>query len=238
MPTCCAHYKQSEYGKVILPFTVLRRLDCVLEPAKAAVLIEKTKREKAGLNPDQFLFKQTQASFYNTDAMDMKKLVGDQHNIAENLRAYIAAFSPAVRGIFENFEFHSQIDKLAKAGLLYRVTEKFNTIDLHPNAVSNADMGAVPVACSAWQASTWQPEPRGTLDPVRRCCFCCTWLRRCGWRLMAAAALVLCSMARRCLQAVRCGQRALPKLATADCKAHRAGQSVSGNQWPHQPHGA
>ena len=136
-------YKQSEYGKVILPFTVLRRLDCVLEPTKSAVLLEKTKREKADLNPDQFLLKLTGASFYNTSQLDMKKLMGDQHNIAENLRAYIAAFSPAVRDIFENFEFHTQIDKLAKAGLLYMMTEKFTTIDLHPNTVSNADMGAV-----------------------------------------------------------------------------------------------
>ena len=136
-------YKQAEYGKVVLPFTVLRRLDCVLEPTKVAALIEKTKREKAGLNPDPFLLKLTGASFYNTSELDMKKLMGDQHNIAENLRAYIAAFSPAVRDIFENFEFHAQIDKLAKAGLLYMVTEKFAAIDLHPNVVSNADMGAV-----------------------------------------------------------------------------------------------
>ncbi len=136
-------YKQSEYGKVILPFTVLRRLDCVLEPTKAAVLLEKTKREKAGLNPDQFLLKKTDTFFYNTSPLDLKKLMGDQDHIAENLRAYLQAFSPAVRDIFESFEFHTQIDKLAKSGLLYMVTEKFANIDLHPNVVSNAEMGAV-----------------------------------------------------------------------------------------------
>ena len=136
-------FKQSEYGKVILPFTVLRRLDCVLEPTKAGVLLEKAKREAVGINPESFLLRATGVHFYNTSPLDLKKLMGDQDHIAENLRAYVQAFSPAVRDIFEHFEFHTQIDKLAKAGLLYLVTEKFTTIDLHPNAVSNAEMGAV-----------------------------------------------------------------------------------------------
>jgi type I restriction enzyme M protein len=136
-------YKQSEYGKVILPFTVLRRLDCVLEATKPAVLAEKDKREKAGLNPEPFLLKTSKQLFYNTSPLDLKKLMGDQDHIGENLRAYMQAFSPAVRDIFESFEFHTQIDKLAKSGLLYLVTEKFATIDLHPAAVSNARMGAV-----------------------------------------------------------------------------------------------
>ena len=136
-------YKQSEYGKVILPFTVLRRLDCVLEATKADVLAEKAAREAAGLNPEPFLLRKSGQFFYNTSPLDLKKLMGDQDHIGENLRAYMQAFSPAVRDIFESFEFHTQIDKLAKSGLLYMVTEKFATIDLHPNVVSNAEMGAV-----------------------------------------------------------------------------------------------
>jgi len=136
-------YKQSEYGKVILPFTVLRRLDCVLEATKAAVLAEKTKREAAGLNPEPFLLRKSGQLFFNTSPLDLKKLMGDQDHIGENLRAYLQAFSPAVRDIFESFEFHTQIDKLAKSGLLYLVTEKFANIDLHPEVVSNAQMGAV-----------------------------------------------------------------------------------------------
>jgi len=136
-------YKPADYGKVILPFTVLRRLDCVLEATKAAVLTEKATREAAGLNPEPFLLRKSGQFFYNTSPLDLKKLMGDQDHIGENLRAYLQAFSPAVRDIFESFEFHVQIDKLAKAGLLYMVTEKFATIDLHPDAVSNADMGAV-----------------------------------------------------------------------------------------------
>ncbi|MEI6673937.1 MAG: class I SAM-dependent DNA methyltransferase [Verrucomicrobiota bacterium] len=136
-------YKQSEYGKVILPFTVLRRLDCVLEATKPAVLVEKTKREQAKLNPEPFLLKKSRQLFFNTSPLDLKKLMGDQDHIGENLRAYMQAFSPAVRDIFESFDFHTQIDKLAKSGLLYLVTEKFANIDLHPDAVSNAQMGAV-----------------------------------------------------------------------------------------------
>ena len=136
-------YKQSEYGKVILPFTVLRRLDCVLEATKAAVLAEKEKREKAGLNAEPFLLRKAGQHFYNTSPLDLKKLMGDQNHVGENLRAYMQAFSAPVRDIFEKFDFHTQIDRLQKAGLLYLVTEKFVNVDLHPNVISNADMGAV-----------------------------------------------------------------------------------------------
>jgi type I restriction enzyme M protein len=136
-------YKQSEYGKVILPFTVLRRLDCVLEKTKPAVLAEREKRKKAGVNPEPFLLRKSGELFYNTSPLDLKRLMGDQDHVGENLRSYMQAFSPAVRDIFESFEFHTQIERLAKAGLLYLVAEKFANIDLHPNSVSNAQMGAV-----------------------------------------------------------------------------------------------
>lgn len=136
-------YKQSEYGKVILPFTVLRRLDCVLEATKPAVLAEYAKQQKADLNPEPFLLRKAGQSFYNISPMDMKTLMGDQDHIAENLYAYIQAFSPAVRDIFERFDFYTQIDRLAKAKLLYQVTEKFSNIDLHPETVSNSQMGLV-----------------------------------------------------------------------------------------------
>ncbi|WP_417385363.1 type I restriction-modification system subunit M [Gimesia sp.] len=136
-------YKQSEYGKVILPFTVLRRLDCVLEPTKDAVLKEKEKREAAKINPEPFLKKKSQQLFYNTSPLDIKKLMGDQDHIRENLFSYIESFSDSVRDIFECFEFHTQVERLAKAGLLYLVTEKFANIDLHPQFVTNAQMGLV-----------------------------------------------------------------------------------------------
>jgi len=134
-------YKQSEYGKVILPFTVLRRLDCVLEPTKAAVLAELKAKTEMGLNPEPFLLRVAQQGFYNTDPLDLGKLMGDQDNIRANLARYVEGFSPAVRDIFEQFDFLAQIDRLAKAGLLYQVTERFAGIDLHPNKVDNAAMG-------------------------------------------------------------------------------------------------
>lgn len=136
-------YKQSEYGKVILPFTVLRRLDCVLEPTKAAVLAEFDEKTKAGLNPDPFLLRKAGQSFYNTSPLDMRKLMGDQDHIRENLFAYVQGFSPSVRDIFERFDFATQIERLAKNGLLYQVAEKFAGIDLHPEAVDNHAMGLV-----------------------------------------------------------------------------------------------
>ncbi len=136
-------YKQSEYGKVILPFTVLRRLDCVLEGTKSKVLAEKAKREAAGVDPHPFLLRASGHTFYNTSKLDLPKLLGDQDHLAQNLTAYLHAFSPDARDIFERFEFQTQIDRLAKAGLLYLVAEKFANIDLHPKRVDNAQMGHV-----------------------------------------------------------------------------------------------
>ena len=137
-------YKQSEYGKVILPFTVLRRLDCVLEATKPAVLAELARRQKLCVNPEPFLLRATgDLKFFNTSPLDMKKLVGDADHIKENLYAYIQAFSADVRDIFECFDFYVQIERLAKAGLLYQVTQRFAQVDLHPKAVGNTQMGAV-----------------------------------------------------------------------------------------------
>ncbi|MDO8417029.1 MAG: class I SAM-dependent DNA methyltransferase [Agitococcus sp.] len=136
-------YKQSEYGKVILPFTVLRRLDCVLEATKPDVLAEIDAKQSLGINLEPFLLRKSGASFYNSSPIDMKKLMGDQDHIKENLYSYMQAFSPAVRDIFERFDFFTQIERLHKCNLLYQVAEKFATIDLHPEAVSNNDMGQV-----------------------------------------------------------------------------------------------
>ncbi len=136
-------YKQADYGKVILPFTVLRRLDCVLEPTKQAVLDEFAAKTAQGVNPEPFLLRKAKQSFYNTHALNLPKLIGDQDNIAQNLYVYVQAFSPEVRDIFEHFEFATQVDRLAKAGLLYQVTEKFARIDLHPHKVDNHQMGLI-----------------------------------------------------------------------------------------------
>src|SRR5690606_4247901 len=86
-------YKQSEYGRVILPFTVLRRMDCVLAPTKAKVLAEFGKRTSAGVNPDPFLKRIVgTAGFYNTSELDLPTLLGDQDHIAQNLYSYIQGF--------------------------------------------------------------------------------------------------------------------------------------------------
>lgn len=136
-------YKQSEYGKVILPFTVLRRMDCVLEETKKTVLAELVARKSAGVNPEPFLLRKAKQSFYNTSPMDMKTLMGDQDHIGINLKAYIQSFSPNVRDIFERFDIYTQVDRLEKCSLLYQVTEKFTGIDLHPETVTNTEMGTV-----------------------------------------------------------------------------------------------
>lgn len=136
-------YKQSDYGKVILPFTVLRRLDCVLESTKEAVLAEYAEKQKAGINPEPFILRKAGQSFYNTSPLDMKKLMGDPENISANLYSYIQGFAPSVRDVFDHFEFNTQVERLSKAGLLYQVTEKFAQVDLHPDVVSNVQMGSV-----------------------------------------------------------------------------------------------
>ena len=136
-------YKQSEYGRVILPFTVLRRLDCVLEATKPAVLAEYQAKQAQGITPDPFVLRVAGQSFFNVSQLDMKKLMGDQDHISQNLYSYINGFSPTVRDIFEQFEFHTQVERLAKAGLLYQVAERFTQVDMHPNQVSNHQMGLV-----------------------------------------------------------------------------------------------
>lgn len=136
-------YKQSDYGKVILPFTVLRRLDCVLEATKPAVLAELAAKTAQGVNPTPFLQRKAGLRFFNQSPLDLPKLLGDPDHITANLVSYVQGFSAEVRDIFDHFEFHAQVERLSKAGLLYPVAEKFAQIDLHPDHVSNAQMGGV-----------------------------------------------------------------------------------------------
>ena len=134
-------YKQSEYGKVILPLTVLRRLDCVLEPTKAAVL-ERAERLRGRVeNIDPVLRSVSGEQFYNTSPLDFRRLRDDSGQIAGNLAAYIGGFSPEAREVIDKFDFHVQIARLDRANLLYLVLSKFAEIDLHPTSVSNLEMG-------------------------------------------------------------------------------------------------
>jgi type I restriction enzyme M protein len=135
-------YKQADYGKVILPFTVLRRLDSALEATKTAVL---DTFEIQGDKPaaDFLLQKASGYSFYNTSPYDLRRAAGDTGNLRQNLVAYIEGFSPNVRDIFERYEFTAQLAKLDENDLLLLVTQKFSQIDLHPKTVSNVEMGLI-----------------------------------------------------------------------------------------------
>lgn len=137
------NYRQSDYGKVILPFTILRRLDCVLEPTKAAVLAEYAKRTQEGVDPTSFLTRIAKQSFYNTSPLDLSKTLTDPSHVKANLISYVNGFSSNIGDIFEKYDFDNQIEKLASADLLFLVAQKFAEVDLHPEVVSNADMGGV-----------------------------------------------------------------------------------------------
>ncbi|HQX53852.1 MAG TPA: type I restriction-modification system subunit M N-terminal domain-containing protein, partial [Planctomycetaceae bacterium] len=154
-------YKQSEYGKVILPLTVMRRLDCVLEPKKDAVL-EKAKGlpKKADEAMRDLMLCQAAGkgmTFYNTskfvllptemakgDSKNFVSLLSDQDQIAANLSNYIAGFSANAREILiDKFKFGEQINRLDESNLLFLVLRKFTEIDLHPDAVDNIEMGYI-----------------------------------------------------------------------------------------------
>lgn len=139
-------YKQSEYGKVILPLTVLRRLDCVLEPTKQRVLSFLPEIRSRKLSPEaaeKVLKKKANLSFYNKSKYDFQRLTADQYDIAANLRNYINGFSKNAREILEHFEFDSQITRLDKANLLYQIVIQFASVDLHPGKVQNIEMGYI-----------------------------------------------------------------------------------------------
>ena len=136
-------YKAADYGKVVLPFTVLRRLDSALEASKHAVLEAKKKNSTSGAALDFILQKASGYSFYNTSPYDLKKAAGDTTNLKANLIAYIEGFSANVRDIFDKYDFSAQLTKLDENDLLLLVTQKFSQIDLHPEKVSNIEMGMI-----------------------------------------------------------------------------------------------
>lgn len=132
-------FKQSEYGKVILPFTVLRRFDCVLAPSKEKIL--KLNKSLTVQNKLPVFKKITGNDYYNISKFDFEKLVDDSLNIDTNLRDYINGFSDDVREILDNFEIFTIIDKLKKSNLLYLVVQKFAELDLGADTVDNLEMG-------------------------------------------------------------------------------------------------
>lgn len=137
-------YKPDDYGKVILPLAVLRRFDCVLESTKDDVL-ENFEKFKA-MNEDArepILNRIAKQNFHNTSNYNFTKLLSDADNIADNLRDYINGFSKTARDIMEHFDFDRQIEKLDNNDLLYLTIKRFSELDLHPEVVSNVEMGYI-----------------------------------------------------------------------------------------------
>jgi type I restriction enzyme M protein len=138
-------FKQSQYGRVILPFTLLRRLECVLAESKAAVVAEHERIQLLNLPEEaqeKFLLRATNdLAFFNTSPMDLGKM--GQTDIKANLKTYVQSFSKDAREIFEHFKFDEFVGLLDDANLLYKVVKMFATTDLSPEAVSNHEMGLV-----------------------------------------------------------------------------------------------
>ena len=136
-------YKQSDYGKVILPFTVLRRLECVLEPTRTKVLETYRQFKDKGIDADRFLRRASGHSFYNTSEYTLKAIANDPPQATKHLLAYIGAFSANAQEVLEKYEFPQHIKRLDGANLLYRVVGRFADLDLSPEEVSNHQMGYV-----------------------------------------------------------------------------------------------
>jgi type I restriction enzyme M protein len=137
-------YRKEQYGDVILPMCVLKRFDDVLEPTKGKILERyKQLRQTSLQNIDPVLNRISKQDFNNTSEYNFQKLLDDPDNIAANLRNYINGFSKNAREIIEHFDFDKQITKLDSNNLLYLVVSRFNEIDLHPDTVSNLEMGYI-----------------------------------------------------------------------------------------------
>jgi len=137
-------FKRGKYQDIILPLTVLRRLDCVLADTKKKVLGKQSElRGKKLENLDPQLRKIAGFAFYNTSRYDFEKLLADAPHLAANLRNYIAGFSSNMREVLEKFDFDNTISKLDEAGLLFQVLERFKNVDLHPDKIDNPTMGTI-----------------------------------------------------------------------------------------------
>lgn len=135
-------FKQSQYGRIILPFTLLRRLECVLEATKPAVLVEAANQaNNSEIAREKFLLRASKQAFYNTSKMDLSTLGAS--GIKDNLESYIQSFSKDAREIFEHFKFSEFIAQLSDANLLYKAVQQVKGADLSPEKVSNHDMGLV-----------------------------------------------------------------------------------------------
>ena len=136
-------YKQADYGKVILPFVLLRRLECVLDETREAVRAEYLKRKDSGIKLDPFLLKKCGQKFYCVSEFTLPTLLNDAKHIRHNMVAYLGDFSDDARDVFERFKFTERIAELDDKDLLFQVAQRFANIDLHPEVVPNETMGYV-----------------------------------------------------------------------------------------------
>ncbi len=137
-------FKRGKYQDVILPLTVLRRLDCVLAPTREDVLQRQAELKGRGLEDlHRQLCRASGFAFYNTSQYDFERLLADAPNVAPNLRNYIAGFSENMREVLERFDFDNTISRLDESGLLFQVLERFGGVDLHPDQIDNAAMGTI-----------------------------------------------------------------------------------------------
>jgi len=136
-------FKPHEYGSIILPFVVLRRLECALESTKAEVIKQSSALEGKIENVEPVLKKASKHTFYNTSPLDLGKLLQDPTKIGANLNTYIGAFSPSAAEVLEKYGFSEKVKKLDEQGLLYQIVSKFADVDLSEEAVSNEAMGYV-----------------------------------------------------------------------------------------------
>ncbi len=137
-------YKQSEYGRVILPLVVMRRLDQALEATKAEVLAKLADLERRGIdNIERPLRGAAGLQFFNKSPLTFPQLLNDPGQIAVNLRIYLDGFSALAREVFENFGFEMQIERLERSNLLYPVISRICDVDLHPDRIAPEDMGAI-----------------------------------------------------------------------------------------------
>src|ERR1051325_6919630 len=146
-------YRPPQYRRVMLPLTVLRRLDCVLEATKDKVISEH-KKLKAEQKPDgknkydaetieKMINRKFKLNFHNTSDFTFQKLLGDPDKLAPNLVKFISGFSTRARKIIEKFNFTDEIEKLEEANRLFEVIKQVAAVDLHPDTIPNIAMGYV-----------------------------------------------------------------------------------------------
>lgn len=136
-------FKPSEYGRIILPFVVLRRLDCVLEPKKDEIYELYQKYKDKLSDPTPVIQKQVGVRFFNHSKYDLSRIKSDPNNVLLNFDNYIQGYSQNVLDIIENFSINPLVEKLHKNKRLYLLIDKFTEFDLHPDKIDNHQMGSV-----------------------------------------------------------------------------------------------